>query len=310
MATRAQLTAAKRAAISQFSVRRYGSVSASVAERADHRMFPDIIGVGIGRDEIRLYAKDSMLVESRLAVSSIRSIDGIPLMVVQTPGFSVGPVPRVRATTSVSIQCGESVGHVNITAGTIGCVVENGYGDRLILSNNHVLADSNDGSIGDSIVHPGPFDGGSPPADTVAVVSAYKPIEFSGTNYIDAAVGEIVDGKHVSSRIRNIGRPSSSVIAAATGQDVQKRGRTTGYTTGTVGATSLDTHVNFGGKQVWFEDQIEITGQGFSRGGDSGSLVLDMDKNPVGLLFAGDDQALTLANPMQVVLDELDLSMA
>ena len=47
--------------------------------------------------------------------------------------------------------CGCSIGHKDITAGTQGCLLY--YGDKqVILSNNHVLARSNKGKIGDAIL--------------------------------------------------------------------------------------------------------------------------------------------------------------
>ncbi|MBE9542582.1 MAG: hypothetical protein IMF01_09705, partial [Proteobacteria bacterium] len=43
---------------------------------------------------------------------------------------------------------------------------------------------------------------------------------------------------------------------------------------------------------------------GFSAGGDSGSLVLDMEGYGVGKLFAGSDK-ITIANHIQIYLDLL-----
>ena len=66
---------------------------------------------------------------------------------------------------------GVSVGHFAITAGTIATAVYDrepfpGIPRRYyILSNNHVLANSNNANIGDAILQPGPFDGGVLPSD-------------------------------------------------------------------------------------------------------------------------------------------------
>ncbi|MFQ6120521.1 MAG: hypothetical protein ACE5KE_11650 [Methanosarcinales archaeon] len=65
---------------------------------------------------------------------------------------------------------GSSIGHVNITAGTFGCLVQDKKDhDFLILSNNHVLANSNHASIGDPILQPGRYDGGAYPRDVIVV---------------------------------------------------------------------------------------------------------------------------------------------
>ena len=85
----------------------------------------------------------------------------------------------------------------------------------------------------------------------------------------------------------------------------REHGRTTGLTFGTVVDISFDGIVTVDGRPAYFEDQIAIVGthRFFSKGGDSGSLILDNPgSHPVGLLFAGDNTH-TLANPIQAVLN-------
>ena len=89
--------------------------------------------------------------------------------------------------------------------------------------------------------------------------------------------------------------------------DVQKYGRTTGYTHGRVSGINATIDVGYKNGKARFEDQIVITGNGFSAGGDSGSLIVTeglllADRRPVGLLFAGTPTS-TLANPIELVLD-------
>lgn len=62
------------------------------------------------------------------------------------------------------LKIGYSVGHVGITAGTLGAFVCcNQSGRRGVLSNNHVLANENQAARGDSIVQPGPWTVGTHP---------------------------------------------------------------------------------------------------------------------------------------------------
>ena len=74
----------------------------------------------------------------------------------------------------------------------------------------------------------------------------------------------------------------------------------------------------YGGQHsLVFDNQLEIVGidRAFSDGGDSGSLILDDAGRAVGLLFAGGGvasgvQAVTYANPIDVVADAFGLTLA
>jgi len=212
---------------------------------------------------------------------------------------------------------GYSVGHKNITAGTIGTCVYDMVGTPgnpvgipnhyYILSNNHVLANSNNASPGDAVLQPGPFDGGTDPSDRIAALSRFIPITFDPPvpralhrNIVDAAVaeGQFHDLKreiHWVGHLRGW-RPRAQV---AVGTVLHKTGRTTNYTTGRITAVNATVDVNYGGGLVArFRDQILTTPM--SAGGDSGSLVADRENFAVGLLFAGSPQ-VTILNQIQHV---------
>src|SRR3989449_10313618 len=72
---------------------------------------------------------------------------------------------------------GVSIGHIQITAGTLG-VLARPNGRPVILSNNHVLANQNAGRVGDPILQPGPADGGRLQA-TIARLLDFVPIPFT-----------------------------------------------------------------------------------------------------------------------------------
>lgn len=76
---------------------------------------------------------------------------------------------------------GVSIGHFNITAGTLGCWVQKNN-ELYILSNNHVMANSNAASVGDAILQPGPADSGEISRDQIAKLSDFVPINFEGEN--------------------------------------------------------------------------------------------------------------------------------
>ena len=103
------------------------------------------------------------------------SLDGIPTDIIQTGIIRafMANTGRIRPAPG-----GISIGHTGITAGTLGCLVKKNN-ELYILSNNHVLADSNNGQIGDHIVQPGPYDGGSYPNDHIANLYQFIPINFT-----------------------------------------------------------------------------------------------------------------------------------
>lgn len=226
---------------------------------------------------------------------------------------------------------GYSVGHFDITAGTIATCVYDILPDGgvsppapgvgippryYILSNNHVLANSNDAALGDPILQPGPFDGGTDPADRIARLSRFIPITFdppapraSHNNLVDAAIaeGEFHDLDreiYWTGYVRGWRRKTNVTV----GTLVQKTGRTTNYTTGRITAINATIDVGYGGGRVArFKDQIVTTNM--SAGGDSGSLVTTLDDVAVGLLFAGSPVA-TIVNQIENVRSLLRVEIA
>lgn len=220
---------------------------------------------------------------------------------------------------------GASVGHVKVTAGTIGGFVKRGSAAYL-LSNNHVLANEDRAKSGDQILQRARFDGGKHPADDVAKLKYWILFKKNGTNFVDAALGAIDQGITydaklltglVSGKNRQLAGTGPEFIDE--GEVVYKIGRTTGATKGRVTAFALDNVViNYDIGNLRFDDQIEIEGTGqlpFSDGGDSGSLIVNADMRAIALLFAGSDSGgrnnmgLTYANPIHRVLKDLKASL-
>jgi len=72
---------------------------------------------------------------------------------------------------------GYSIGHRDITAGTLGCYVGLG-GVPHVLSNNHVLANSNEGAPGDPVYQPGPYDGGITTSNLFGTLKQFVEVNF------------------------------------------------------------------------------------------------------------------------------------
>ncbi len=267
-----------------------------------------------------------------------KSVDGFPTDVVATGRIRVFQPPTGRFRPAPG---GVSIGHFEITAGTLGCLVKKN-GEIYILSNNHVLANSNDASIGDPILQPGPYDGGTNPADIIAELAEFIPISYTGSasscpvansiaeacnlvasltgsstrlqavtvqaakNLVDAAIARPLNPSELQSDILGIGAISGSAEGAL-GMAVRKSGRTTGVTTGEIEQVDVTVNVNYGGDRVaQFSDQL-LAGA-MSQGGDSGSAVLDGGGRLVGLLFAGSDRT-TVINRIQNVFSLLGVTL-
>ena len=241
-------------------------------------------------------------------------LEGIPVETVVTGMFfAFDPTDRYRPA-----PIGVSVGHPDITAGTIGARVKDNQGNVYVLSNNHVLANSNDSDVGDSALQPGPFDGGTDPADKIGTLHAFEPIKFDGSNNtMDAAIAKSTTAELGNSTLpEGYGVPGTTVVSASIGLGVQKCGRTTGCTTGQVAEINATVDVCYESSGIFctkvarFVNQFTISPGSFSAGGDSGSLIVtnNSNKNPVGLLFAG-SATRTIANPIGPVLNHFGVTI-
>lgn len=227
------------------------------------------------------------------------------------------------------LKIGSSISHGQVTAGTLGCFVKDARGRTLILSNNHVMANSNKAKVGDLICQPGTADGGSTEADSIAKLEKFVEIKKKG-NLIDAATAvvnsdERCDFQTLSGLGKNSGIYESD---PEPGDLVCKFGRTTSTTLGRITAVEMD-NIGVGGyfddgTGAFFDEQIEVEGAEdgpFCQGGDSGSVVFSAPKgregehHALGLLFAGgprggsNGQGLTYVNRLSTVLKQMDVSV-
>jgi len=314
---------------------------------------PNVVGVGTGYKKTA--GKDTTELCVIALVSRKKPLTALPAE-ARVPGELDGVVTDVveigfpRALQARTDKWrpapgGVSIGHYQITAGTLGCIVrDQTTKQRLILSNNHVLANVNSAQLGDAILQQGAIDGGDVNTCTIAHLERYAPINFGtepancniakgvasvlnnlagllgsshrlapvkqdvqATNVVDAAAARPVDDSLVLDEILEIG-VVSGVMPATFGMTVRKSGRTTGLTTGSVSVLNATISVDYyDGRSARFEDQIIATPM--SQGGDSGSLVVAGDSLvAIGLLFAGSDQS-TIFNPIQSVLDTLKVTL-
>lgn len=258
-------------------------------------------------------------VERKISLKKLRADSAVPGTVpealsgpeaIPTDVVVLGKIrPEVNAIKN-PLQPGNSIGHVDISAGTLGAVVTKG-GAFHILSNSHVLALSGTAKKGDAIIYPGDADGGAEPDNLVAKLSGFKKF-VPGTafvNRVDCAIAKPTPARlaDLVSEIKGLGLPKGT-IKPERGMKIVKVGRTTGKTTGEV----RDVHFRFTLDydevgEVGFIDQVLCTR--YTDGGDSGSLVIDKATGrAVGLHFAGANGG-SVFSPIDDVLKALGVKL-
>ena len=308
-----------------------------VGELFAHR---GVVGAGVGLDNgqpvvVVLTAREGVaglpekLEGVKVAVREtgpISALDATSTRPVEQPGGLVRPdAKRGGGINPASyfdrpVPIGVSTGNADeCLAGTIGARVKNGNA-VYALSNNHVYAEENQGTKGETtITQPGLYDSGKGRTQCVnsknyllGTLSGFVNIQFSLTanNIVDAAIAATSTGKLGNATPSNgYGTPSSTTAAATLNLAVQKYGRTTALTGGSVCLTDTTVNVSYSSGVARFVNQFGVCPGGFSQAGDSGSLIVTTDgKHPVGLLFAG-GSGITFANPIQDVLDKLGVSI-
>ncbi len=246
-----------------------------------------------------------------------------------------------QQTQSGAITLGTSGGNINdisgvyCCSGTLGSLVVRS-GTYYILSNNHVMALSDNGNAstgnaGDAVTQPGVIESNCATASTrtVANLSDFFNLQTGPIPKIDAAIAQIASGavetsgnilllgSTLTNGVPNSGAPASGAgltpvqaLGAPHNGAVAKSGRTTGLTCSTILGTNVASTVSYYAHcgdanpafNVSYTDLVSVSGGNFSDSGDSGSLIVTQDTSEaVALLFAGSDTD-TVGNPITDVL--------
>jgi len=269
------------------------------------------------RNEIVVSVASAAVAESAAMPETIK---GFPVRVRQaTYVAGDGQVPfrapelggRLR-----TLMSGASIAHYRATAGTLGGFVkDNQTGEMHILTNWHVAAEG--GTPGDAILQPGPYDGGTHPQDTVAILNR-SVIDRRG----DAAVAKLTGARPFALDALVSGTVIIGHRAVSIGDTLEKSGRSTGVTRGKVtmeGVYFLTYSIGRVGVQGFRIEPLVAGNPGdieVSAGGDSGSIWYDPRTGvAVGLHFAGEtspnpgDEHAIACN-IDEVLEALDVTMA
>lgn len=285
---------------------------------------PDVVGTATGLNE---EGEPAILVFTRKSPEPGRiseRLEGVPVSVKVT-GEILAMRPSKPSTVdgtaifSWPVPIGVSTGNTGeCSAGTIGARVKRTGGYIYALSNNHVYALENTASFESEVVQPGLYDtqclyNGN---NSIGKLSSFVPINFSGgNNKVDAAIAlSGTDRLGNATPSNGYGTPNSITVSAILDQTVQKYGRTSSLTTGTITGINATIIVSYGSSgNAKFVNQITVSSnKPFIKAGDSGSLLVtnDQDANPVGLLFAGTlSGKFAVANQIEDVLSLLNVAI-
>jgi hypothetical protein len=279
---------------------------------------PNIIGAGVAEKTTEGAAVGALslcfYVKRKLPKAKVAADHLLPPVMAGADGsaiftdvYEIGEVvPQINKTTK-PIKSGFSVGHKNITAGTLGAIVKANR-KLCILSNSHVLADSGRGKKGDQVLYPGPDDGGDIDTNTVARLQRFNPFDRKGTftNKLDAALAQ-VSAERLSALDLDItgAKKPLRIAAPVRGMKVIKRGRTTGDTESVVRDTDFRILVDYGDGVgvIGFTGQVRC--DTYTAPGDSGALVIAKDSGAiVGLHFSGSKKG-SVFTPIKTVMEVL-----
>ena len=294
-------------------------------------------------------------VPEKLPLNQLRKQDLIPaeLQGMETDVVEFHQVhllPKVRVANNYRTSRhrpafgGISIGHPEISAGTLGCLVWKG-GKAYALTNWHV-GNMNEGKIGDLMLQQGAYDGGVIPENILGPIFFKPPVAIGGVpdipsdcpwfgafvyignllstitgsrtkfmavrpqealNLVDMClVGPLTESKLIP-LIYGIGEVDTRFwCELEVGDEVWKSGRTSAVLPSVVKGLGASITVGLGGIQYAdFHDQVHFSN--ISEGGDSGSAILRMRDNFAGaLLFAGSDTD-TFGNRWKNVRDIAEL---
>ncbi len=288
-----------------------------------------VFGVGITLDRERGRLALLVLVDNDAKMPQLpASLDGVPVVVERDTapvGANGGSAcqPCHANQLALPVQMGNSGKTTatcsSCTMGFKACDLQTG--NTVWVTAAHCATNSGgcpgSAAIGANTTHVSPSDTTScnmVGTQSVGTVAGHAP-PVCGVNSTTDATSVNSTSSLTQLSIRDIGVPSAFEGTALVGDEVQKSGRTTGYTTGVVDAINVTVNVSYSCCTVTMIQQIRIddtTGDIFCTGGDSGSGLLNMEDPPevVGLIIARNTDGTTCwANTAANVLGNLGLSM-
>jgi hypothetical protein len=293
--------------------------------------YANVVGVGIGKklvagastptDCIRIYVVAKSDVEDLSpAVLVPGDFLDVPTDVIEIGRLGQGGHRPLPLVDGVVVGPGDpirvSTGAPNVNSGfmgTLGAIVQDGAGQKYILSCNHVLAVNGRVPRGAEIVSTLTADNETRIANRNALVR----LKREASNSVDCALALLPsDSKSVSEKFqerkrgqkRGIKWTSEETTDPQRTMKVVKVGAVTEKSLGTVLDVDVKLYVDYSFGTFRFKKQVIIDGGQnslFARGGDSGSVVVDTDTGlATAMIFAASGR-YAVACPIGQVLHEL-----
>lgn len=206
------------------------------------------------------------------------------------------------------IRGGFSISHSAGPVGTLSAIVRKG-GKPHLLSAQHVFANLDTATAGDTIVYPAREDGAG---DAIGRLNAYTPLDPGPDfpNSTDAALAELTaDPARLDMSLLDARRPLA-IGDAAEGMSVALVGRSSGNeVSGVVTGRNAHAKLYYSGLGfIQFRDQVACSA--FGSGGDSGALVIDAATRKVVGLHIGGAASVSWFTPIRAVLAALGATLA
>jgi hypothetical protein len=218
----------------------------------------------------------------------------------QPLGFKMG------TSTSNDLECG---------AGTLGIAATDNQSKKSgYITCRHVAQAKNGCYQGEGFVQYAPATCDSPKCSAqtqIGQIVRVAPLAPRSMNVADAAFVEskLIDPENDCGLCATSTTPADPTTLE--GETIMKCGRSTRLTCGVVTSGNCVVKIPYSAacKDLWYINQIVVETRQFSVVGDSGAVAYTSAGVPVGLVFAGDGETITFLNPLNAVLNELDVSL-
>jgi len=294
------------------------NINKVIREKGDELLAKkNVVGVAKGRKNIDGDEAVVVLVKSKVTADELSQEDLIPAEIDGeiTDVIEVGEITAdaVHTEKERPVYGGLSCIWEKGTACTLGAIVYKD-GKPYLLMNTHCMNPHWKGAeVGDEIRQPSPNDGGRNKDRVGVSTDMFETLKFDGSeNAHDVglvAVDKDIDVKPLFQE--GIGAISDTPRTAQVGEVVKKSGRTTGVTQSKVLLTNATVTVNYDGNIAKFVGQTicENANRHFSAGGDSSSLIVDANNNPVGVNYAG-SETIEIFCPIKPIIEKYQFTFS